>query len=214
MSYINFHPHVGKFYQSKGLYGKRIMVLGDSHYCKDELKNGGRCHPFCSRDKMDEDCVNETIYCVTGHAYEHSIRAYTIFERAFYGRVLNQDERIDFWESIIFYNYLQYAQPGPRLPLDQPEVSMPESEIAFKEMLEKYMPDYIIAWGITRIFDLTPNWGGKEDELLLENNDSRKIWIYHIKEKDIPVLFIQHPSSGMSWEYCHQFIKKFLNLIY
>jgi len=214
MSYINFHPHVGKFYQSKGLNGKRIMVLGDSHYCKDELKNGGRCHPFCSRDKMDEDCVNETIYCVTGHAYEHSIRAYTIFERAFYGRVLNQDERIDFWESIIFYNYIQYAQPGPRRQLDQPEVSKHESELAFKEIIDKYLPDYIIAWGLqeNRLYSFMPDWGGEDSVLMLDNGDSRNIWTYKINNKEIPVLFIQHPSSGMSWEYCHLFIKAFLDL--
>lgn len=212
MSYINFFPHVGKYYESRGILGKKIMVLGDSHYCKNELDKDGYCHPYCSRDKMEDACHKETIYCVEGHAYEHTIKAYTTFERAFYGRVLNQDERIEFWESIIFYNYLQYAQPGPRCPLNQPEVSIPESELAFKEILEEYMPDYIIAWGTTRIYELTPNWGGKEGKLILENNDSRKIWTYRINDKDIPALFIYHPSSGMSWEYCHQFIKKFLDL--
>lgn len=213
MSHINFKPWIGKNYAKSGFFGKKILVLGDSHYCKKELIEGGKCFPNCARNKMNEDCCNETIYCVSGHTYENTIRAYTIFERAFYGKELTPEEHISFWESIIFYNYIQFAQPGPRLPLVQPEFSLPESELAFKEILEEYLPDYVIAWGTTRLYDITPNWNGIESEIKLsENGDTRKVWTYQINEKKIPVLFIQHPSSGISWEYCHQFIKRFLNL--
>ena len=213
MTHINFIPHIGKKYQ-QGIFGKKIMILGESHYCKEQLKEGGCCYPHCSKEKMDDDCVHETIYCVTGHTYEKTIKAYTTFERAFYGRVLTPEEHINFWESIIFYNYIQYAQPGPRRPLDQPEISKPESELAFKEILENYSPDNIIAWGLqeNRLYSFMPDWGGEDSELVLDNGDSRNIWTYKINNKEIPVLFIQHPSSGMSWEYCHLFIKSFLDL--
>lgn len=40
MENVNFKPWVGPKY-SEGLHGKKIMILGDSHYCKDELKEGG-----------------------------------------------------------------------------------------------------------------------------------------------------------------------------
>ena len=37
MSNINFKPWVGKNYLIKGYQGKRILVLGESHYCEGEL---------------------------------------------------------------------------------------------------------------------------------------------------------------------------------
>lgn len=47
MSEINFKPWVGKKYLSEGYNGKRILVLGESHYCKDVLEQDGRCWPSC-----------------------------------------------------------------------------------------------------------------------------------------------------------------------
>ncbi len=32
---IFFQPFVGKDYASGGVFGKRIMVLGESHYCDE-----------------------------------------------------------------------------------------------------------------------------------------------------------------------------------
>ena len=43
MSNINFKPWIGKNYLTKGYQGKRILVLGESHYCSKELSEGGRC---------------------------------------------------------------------------------------------------------------------------------------------------------------------------
>ena len=36
MSEINFIPWIGDNYLSKGYKGKRILVLGESHYCNGE----------------------------------------------------------------------------------------------------------------------------------------------------------------------------------
>lgn len=35
MSEVFFQPFVGKDYQRGGIFGKRIMVLGESHYCDE-----------------------------------------------------------------------------------------------------------------------------------------------------------------------------------
>ena len=35
-SNIFFQPFVGKDYANGGIFGKRIMILGESHYCDEE----------------------------------------------------------------------------------------------------------------------------------------------------------------------------------
>lgn len=36
-----FQPFVGKDYASGGIFGKRIMVLGESHYCDEGCADSG-----------------------------------------------------------------------------------------------------------------------------------------------------------------------------
>ena len=54
---------------------------------------------------------------------------------------MSQEEREKFWESVMFYNYIQYAQGGPRI--EPQNEHWANSEKAFKELLETYSPDYI-----------------------------------------------------------------------
>ena len=36
-SNIFFQPFVGNDYANGGIFGKRIMILGESHYCDEEM---------------------------------------------------------------------------------------------------------------------------------------------------------------------------------
>lgn len=87
---------------------------------------------------------------------------------------------------------------------------MAESELAFKEILEEYMPDYIIVWGV-RLYEDLPDWGGKHSLLQISENDSTDVWTYTIQGKKIPALLVHHPSSptGKSWPYWHEVYEKF-----
>lgn len=60
---IFFQPFVGKDYADGGIFGKRIMVLGESHYCDEGCADCGDCrlHRECMgftqgvlRDYLDE----------------------------------------------------------------------------------------------------------------------------------------------------------------
>lgn len=37
-SNIFFQPFVGKDYANGGIFGKRIMILGESHYCDEDVR--------------------------------------------------------------------------------------------------------------------------------------------------------------------------------
>lgn len=211
MSHINFRPWVGKNYLSQGYKGKRIFILGESHYC-NELCEGGKCYPLCKREKMKEDCFSQTedvletfVYSYSGESYEQT---FLCFERAILGKKATQEEREELWDGVVFYNYLQFDQADPRKPI-MPEY-WAESELAFKEMLEEYMPDYIIVWGV-RLYEGLPDWGGKHSLLQISENDSTDVWTYTIQGKKISALLVHHPSSptGKSWSYWHEVYEKF-----
>ena len=214
MSHINFRPWVGKNYLSQGYKGKRILVLGESHYCY-ELCEGRKCYTLCTKEKMKEDCFSQTedvleafVHSYSGESYEQT---FLCFERAILGKEATQEEREELWNGVVFYNYLQFDQAGPRKPI-MPEY-WAESELAFKEMLEEYMPDYIIVWGV-RLYEGLPDWGGKHSLLQISENDSTDVWTYTIQGKKIPALLVHHPSSptGKSWPYRHEVYEKFWKL--
>ena len=214
MSHINFRPWVGKNYLSQGYKGKRILVLGESHYCY-ELCEGRKCYPLCTKEKMKEDCFSQTedvleafVHSYSGESYEQT---FLCFERAILGKEATQEEREELWNGVVFYNYLQFDQAGPRKPI-MPEY-WAESELAFKEMLVEYMPDYIIVWGV-RLYEGLPDWGGKHSLLQISENDSTDVWTYTIQGKKIPALLVHHPSSptGKSWPYWHEVYEKFWKL--
>ncbi len=211
MGKVNFKPWVGVNY-ANGIGGKKILVLGESHYCK-ELAEGGRCCPSCECCKMNEECHTFTIDVMqefrdnySGEPYQQT---FLCFERAVAGHELSQKEREEFWDSVMFYNYMQYAQSGPMQPLEQHN----DSSEAFREILEEYMPDCIIIWG-KRLYDWLPDWNGEKSEITLDNGDKTDVWIYDIKGKKIPAMAVYHPSNpkGKNWDYWHLFYKKFLGL--
>lgn len=197
MEKINYKPWVGKNYPT-GFKGKKILVLGESHYDDSGEINSD----------LTQDVIRDLAYEPGGQAY---LATFTCFERAMAGRQMTQKEREEFWESVIFYNYLQFPTSGPRINPNPEHWSA--SEDAFVELLKTYMPDCIIVWGV-RLFNALPELGGKGGVLELENGDSADYWTYPINGKEIPALKIHHPSAptGRNWEYWNKVITKFREL--
>ena len=195
-SKIFFKPWVGSEYQTGGVYGKKVLVLGESHYGD-------------SPDDTDDTTgtVKEFIYEYWGAPYQQT---FLCFERALAGREINQEEREQLWNSIMFYNFFQKSTTGPRTG---PDISVQqESEEAFRELLEQYQPDAIIVWGV-RLYKLLPGWDGTETTIKVDN-DSTRVWCYTVNGKKIPALCVHHPSSpsGKCWPYWHEFHKKFIGV--
>ena len=193
-SKIFFKPWVGSEYNSGGVYGKKVLVLGESHYGD-------------ATDATDETIgvVKEFVYKYWGAPYQQT---FLCFERALAGRELNQEEREQLWNSIMFYNYFQKSTTGPRTEPDM--TAQKDSEEAFRELLESYQPDAIIVWG-QRLYNLLPAWDGNESSIEVDG-DSCPVWYYPIKGKSIPAMRVYHPSApaGKNWELWHQFHKAFI----
>ena len=208
-SSILFQPWVGSDYPNGGIFHQKVLILGESHYCSSKPDN-----ETCPCSLVGEECssltndvVDDTLFCYNGERYQ---RTFVCFERAVYGKVPTQEERVALWNSVAFYNYFQFAQSGARRPIEQ-ETSASES--AFKEVLSTLKPDKVVVWG-KRLYDILPDWGGKHSILDAEVDGTTDIWTYVVDGKEIPCLLVYHPSSpvGKNWTMWHSFYKKFLPL--
>lgn len=209
MNKFNIRPWVGKDYANGGVFKKKVLILGESHYCFDAEE--GNC-PGCNATNMKAEChsqtedvIEEFISDYRGDSYQQTFLA---FERALAGREINEDERQQLWNSVVFYNYFQLDTTGARQAPNMEAQEM--SEASFRQLLEELMPDAIIVWGV-RLYDLLPGWDGKETTLDV-GEESTRVWHYTINGKDIPAMCVYHPGSpiGKSWPYWHQFCKAFV----
>ena len=64
MSNIFFKPFVGKDYANGGLFGKRIMILGESHYCDEGCVD-------CENCNQHRECMGFTQYVLNDYLDEN-----------------------------------------------------------------------------------------------------------------------------------------------
>jgi hypothetical protein len=140
---VFFQPYVGKDYTTGGIFGKRIMVLGESHYCDEGCAD-------CGNVSSHRECMAFTNGVVGDYLDELKPRerwmsTFLKFERSLVGHETDWPERQRIWKSVLFYNYLQVAMGGPRKVGTDAEYR--QAEQAFFSVLDHYRPQYIIAWG-------------------------------------------------------------------
>ena len=204
MKNVFFKPWIGKDYESGGIFGKKILVLGEAHLCGGcddcgKVDNAEECADFTSKD-----CVK---LLLDGHTASWT-GTFRKFERSLVNHETSLDESQRIWNSVAFYNYVQKAMDSSR---KAPEwVDFRNSEDAFFEVLDKLMPDLIIVWGVTRMYDLMP--GGDRwregDELVIDNYKVHNGYYRLSGEKEARVLWVYHPSAGYSWDWWHNVIQK------
>lgn len=93
MEKINFLPWIGKYYYSTGFAGKRILVLGESHYCDNA-------------SDASEDITRRVIMDLYDPRSEHEAykNTYTKFAQALLGRgELSFADKELFWNSVALY---------------------------------------------------------------------------------------------------------------
>lgn len=171
MSDVFFDPWVGKDYQ-KGINGIRLMVMGHVHVC-------GGCNR-CGIVSEREECAYFTQRTIRNYipwrktgripspGYEGWLNTYLNFVKSFFGYTPQiETEEYEFWNKVLFYNYLQisvleYDSPAPA-------EAYYNAQKPFIEIINKYEPNLIIAWG-KGAYDKTPSYNGKELAPLIKDN--------------------------------------------
>lgn len=204
---IFFQPFVGKDYAGGGMFGRRVMVLGESHYCDEGCADCGladrhrECRAFTAgvvRDYLDES-----------RPRERWMNTLLKFERSLVGHETDWPERRRIWQSLLFYNYLQVAMGGPRKAGSNADYT--HAAQVFYEVIDRYRPERIIVWG-SRLWGYLPGDGRwlAGEPLVVEG--------YRVETGSYALsgggraraMTVNHPSVGYSWDWWHRAIGEFL----
>lgn len=193
MKNVKFNPWVGTAYQ-KGINGKRVMVLGESHYCAD---------PADATPNMTTDIISDLFDDESEH--EGYKNTYTKFIRALVGRDISTvAEKRAAWNSVLFYNYVQTPISGARVRPTTAEFNA--SADAFFEVLEQYRPDVVLVWGYD-LYNNLPRKGAQGADA-----EGAETWIYELSNgKRVELLRMLHPSAGYSPSEWHKPIMDIVN---
>ena len=132
MRAVHFTPWIGKNY-ARGINGKKVMALGESHYC--------------GKPEDDVPSITNDVICryldSTNNEFEGWMNTYTKFIRALSSEEISRETSSGWWNRILFYYYVQVPMTGARMaPTDQ---GFRDSDAAFFEILGEYQPDKILA---------------------------------------------------------------------
>ena len=137
MHNVKFLPRVGRSYD-RSRWGKRVMVLGESHYCDNPSDATPDITKRVFEWQFDRSCD-----------FERWMNTYTKFASALSGRQEDRFSSEAVWDEVLYYNFVQQPLTGPRTaPTKEMLVA---SEAAFIEVLEEYQPDVVLVWGRSRL---------------------------------------------------------------
>lgn len=144
MSVWAFRPWVGPYFESEGLGGVKLLVLGEAQYSGQMgFTEPRRPHP---------SEVDETTNIVNDLAINGPVQ-----HRPFWTKVtklvlcrannepVSKEERADFWNRVAFYNYIQWWMPAGRT---KPTRAMwDEAREPFLGVVSELLPDLILVLG-------------------------------------------------------------------
>jgi len=209
MEHVFFKPWVGKYYEKGGIFHKKILVVGESHYC-DGCNSCGLKYAKECEDLNTTKVVND--YLNPSKCSEKWKNTYRKFERSLVNRETTIEDAEEIWQSIAFFNFLQVAMTEARKSGTHEDYM--EGQKAFLEVIDEYQPDLIIVWGVGKLYEYLPGekdgwiWG---DELKIDDYKVKNGY-YQLKNgKKSRVIAVYHPSVGYSWDWWHKVIKRELD---
>lgn len=188
---LHFQPWVGHFYRESVC---RVMGLGESHYCASQ----------------NDDSPNMTIDIIKDFIDPHSEHepyknTYTKFTRALAGYSVPKEERWEFWEYIMFYNYVQVPISGPRVAPSFEQFL--QSETSFWSVITQYRPQIIICWG-KRLYENLPKDNIVKEKTIVVGAREVMLRNYCYGTHSFWVIKMTHPSSSYSWNFWHSAINE------
>ncbi len=182
---VYFLPWVGSDYENGGIFGLKVMILGESHYDVGESRQA----------------TMEVMEAVLGGHEKPKRRFWTNVEIALVGGKQVGGDRNRFWHSVLFYNYIQESLTGPRIP---PRYALFQAaEGAFLEVVERKSPDFILVLG-ERLWKNLPL-----DRQGPELSPTRGTRFYSRKSL---AMNIRHPSAAFSGSKWHKLVRQGLEL--
>ncbi len=200
---VFFEPWIGDNYgKENSEFNAKILVLGDSHYC-DSCKD-------CGDKEKKVGCINFTSRVVMDYLNPDFKatwkRTYSRFINSFYGQSTNYDERMRFFKSICFYNFLQVAAGDNPYEASGGGHNSARHVNALKSVLQELSPAIVIVWG-SRTWNIIPNdLGYGKADIISESNFQIKN--YQFRDNTITFIGVHHPCCSYDTELHYNLFKK------
>lgn len=166
-----FKPRIGKNYSS-GFNGLKTLVLGAYHFCWEGHASSYGCTYYeqCVRNgnskDYDELCPiykyrmdlydgyyrisNSNIIEIDSYTEGERCPSYGEFTRfmtGINGRIISPEERLKFWDSVAFYNYIQHFLPEAEdFAYQERKTELDADFHAFANVIDELRPDVIYIW--------------------------------------------------------------------
>lgn len=189
MKNVFFKPWIGnKYGKFDSIFTNKILVLGDSHYideADDIVANGKPCD-FTTDVILDY--LNPNL-----HGRWKS--TFTKFMNSFVSNSEHSDlDRIELWNSVAFYNYLQIPAGSLSRRTQHYDYSQDTDRSAVLEVINELNPDIIVSWG-NKVWDAMPESLGYGNGYASELY-SNCCFIYPFMQRELKLIGITHPSTS------------------
>jgi hypothetical protein len=182
---IEFNPYEGPNYSESKF---KLLVLGESHYASELINKSSDPEQISRRLNFTNEIVNKYLnYKSNTGLFERWMNTFTKFANVLSQKKLSNNELIDFWSSVAFYNYIQVPTPGPGISPTKQDFE--NSFDAFKKVCMKLRPTFIIFWG-ERLYKNFPKGYYRTEKI--DDTLSLNILKFDI---EIPFMYVLHPSS-------------------
>ncbi len=199
-----FNPFVGSNY-TKGIRGKRVLVVGASFYCDQQAcPYFSRCTDVDRKDSSAFDTVcpayqacGATLHDEPSNTIPDAPKSYQLFA-AYLSSKVGRREYDDAWSYVAFTNYVQFilpAEPGHYRDTRPSDLSERDFE-AFNETLRELQPHIVVIWGC--IFNSRVR---EQNAYLIDRSELERTdhYVCHLQvpgvDHPIAVINPYHPSS-------------------
>ena len=202
-----FKPWYNESLYDIGIKGKKILVVGASHYCKhaDECRYFENCTsrehkdsspylnlcPYCDAD-LSHSTI-ETVEYFLGGTMNKSYRNFTDFMIE-HLKLADTDEYL--WSHIAFMNYVQYMLGGDENIDTNPSDISGRDYDAFTKVVSLLTPDLSVVWGAPVGNELKKH---KLNRPTIQGVDPDYVFEINIDNRVYTIINCYHPCDYRCW---------------
>lgn len=193
----HFKPWIGDNYASQGYLGKRVLILGESHY------------EWLDDQSLASDWTQQFIengFSGKMHRFRTRVAAVVLGRRP-----TADDDTRSFWHSIAFANYIPVSV-GKGANARPTEAMWEEAVPRFAELITTHRPDFLLVLGhpLWMRMHYTFTMNGHLERHPNDVNEYR-IWRYQYESgKTMLACAINHPSRSFNFKKWHPFVSAML----
>jgi len=213
MKSVVIQPWIGPKYFTEGFNGKRILILGESHYCNG-CEDDGPCGIIPDKKTIPDCLSNMTMDLIKNHLNKaKKITFVTKLENALNAAMDFSDNKQSVFEHIAYYDYIQQIvaeTPG----ILQIKKCGERAQKPFSEVLEYLKPDFMLVLS-ERLWNNMPGETNVDwplfKEISIDGKEDRIYWSG--LNKKLPIrMYSFHPRTNMFRDII-PFLKEALRII-